>query len=62
MIKYDWNKNNIEKVIKEAHSYSEALKLLKIPVQGNNINTLKNKLREFNLIKLSYLHRFDNFK
>lgn len=41
MIKYDWNKNNIEKVIKEAHSYSEALKLLKIPIQGNNINTLK---------------------
>ena len=61
MIKYDWNKNSIEKVIKEAHSYSEALKLLKIPVQGNNINTLKNKLREFNLkLEIDYSKTYSN--
>ena len=61
MIKYDWNKNNIEKVIKEAHSYSEALKLLKIPVQGNNINTLKNKLKEFNLkLEIDYSKTYSN--
>ena len=35
-MRYDWSKENLEKAIKESDSYSEVLRKLEIPLQGNN--------------------------
>lgn len=49
MAKYDWNKERLEKAIKISTSYSETLRNLEIPTQGNNANTLKKYIEEYNL-------------
>lgn len=48
-MKYNWNKEILETVVKESDSYSEVLRKLEIPIQGNNANTLKNKIKEYNI-------------
>lgn len=48
-MKYDWNKDQLKENIKISKSYSEVLKRLDIPIQGNNISTLKRKILEYNL-------------
>lgn len=48
-MKYNWDKNKLETIIKNSKSYSEVLKKLNIPIQGNNISTLKTKILEYNL-------------
>lgn len=49
MAKYDWSKERLEKAIKISTSYSETLRNLEIPTQGNNADTLKKYIEEYNL-------------
>lgn len=49
VMKYNWNKENLEKAVKESDSYSEVLRKLEIPLQGNNTSTLKRKIEEYNI-------------
>ena len=49
MAKYNWNKENLEEAIKISTSYSETLRNLNIPTQGNNADTLKKYIEEYNL-------------
>lgn len=49
MAKYNWNKENLEEAIKISTSYSETLRNLGIPTQGNNADTLKKYIEEYNL-------------
>ena len=49
MAKYDWNKEKIEEAIKISTSYSETLRNLGIPTQGNNADTLKKYIEEYSL-------------
>ena len=48
-MKYNWSKENIEYVIGYCDSFSDVLRELNIPVQGNNTNTLKNKLIQYGI-------------
>ena len=49
MAKYDWSKENLEEAIKISTSYSETLRNLGIPTQGNNSDTLKKYIEKYNL-------------
>lgn len=49
MAKYDWSKEKIEEAIKISTSYSETLRNLGIPTQGNNADTLKKYIEEYSL-------------
>lgn len=49
MAKYDWSKERLENAIKISTSYSETLRNLEIPTQGNNADTLKKYIEEYNL-------------
>ena len=48
-MKYDWSKERVQKAIEISDSYSETLRNLEIPVQGNNSSTLKRKIEEYGL-------------
>lgn len=49
MAKYDWSQEKLEDAIKTSTSYSETLRNLEIPIQGNNTDTLKKYIKEYNL-------------
>ena len=49
MAKYNWNKEKIEEAIRISTSYSETLRNLGIPTQGNNADTLKKYIEKYNL-------------
>lgn len=49
MSKYDWSKERIEKAIKLSDSYSETLRKLGIPTSGRNSDTLKSKIKQYDL-------------
>lgn len=46
---YDWSKNKVEEAVKNNKCYSDVLRYLGIPLQGNNIFTLKKKIKDYNL-------------
>lgn len=48
-MRYNWSKEIIQQAIQESDSYSETLRRLNIPLQGNNTSTLKRKIREYGL-------------
>lgn len=48
-MKYNWSKEKIESVIKNCDSFSDVLRALNIPIQGNNGVTLKKKILEYNI-------------
>ena len=48
-MKYDWSKELLELAIKKSHNYSEVLRELGIPLQGNNISTLKRKIKLYGI-------------
>lgn len=48
-MKYDWSKEKIENAVKESDSYSEVLRKMEIPIQGNNSKTLKDKIQQYNI-------------
>ena len=48
-MKYNWSKENIESVVKDCDSFSEVLRKLNIPTQGNNGVTLKRKMILYNI-------------
>ena len=48
-MKYNWTKENIESVIKDCDSFSDVLRKLNIPIQGNNCATLKKKISLYNI-------------
>lgn len=48
-MKYDWNEERIREAIKISDSYTETLRNLNIPTQGNNSATLKRKIKEYNI-------------
>lgn len=55
-MKYNWNKENLEKYVREANCWFNWLELLKIPKAGYNYRTLKNKakLYEINTAHFNY--------
>lgn len=67
-MKYDWSKENIEKAVKVSDSYSETLRKMEIPLQGNNSKTLKDKIKEYNIdishftFEKQYKEGLSNFK
>ena len=48
-MKYNWTKENIENVIRDCDSFSDVLRKLEIPIQGNNCATLKKKVLLYNI-------------
>ena len=48
-MKYIWDKQLIVDAVNGSDSYSETLRKMNIPVQGNNSATLKRKIKEFNI-------------
>lgn len=48
-MKYNWTKENIESVIEDCDSFSDVLRKLNIPIQGNNCVTLKKKVLLYNI-------------
>ena len=48
-MKYDWNLERIKEIIPQCINFTEVLKMLSIPRQGNNSNTLKRLLDENNI-------------
>ena len=67
-MKYDWSKENIEKAVKVSDSYSETLRQMGIPLQGNNSKTLKDKIKKYNIdishftFEKQYKEGLSNFK
>ena len=49
-MKYNWNIEDIKQYIKDSTSYAQVLSKLGIPNRGNNIKTLKNIIKEHNII------------
>lgn len=49
MKKFEWNLEEIKKHVKSSTSFTEVLRKLNIPVQGNNSTTLKNILNKNNI-------------
>lgn len=48
-MKYNWNKTDIENAVKISDSLTDTLKVLNIPIQGNNSKTLRTKIEEYNI-------------
>lgn len=48
-MKYDWNENRIREAVAKSTSYSETLRNLEIPTQGNNTDTLKKYIIKYNI-------------
>lgn len=49
MKKYNWNESNIQEAVNKADSYSETLRLMNIPTGGRNMDTLKRKIKKYNI-------------
>lgn len=67
-MKYDWSKENIEKAVENSDSYSDTLRKMNIPLQGNNSKTLKDKIEEYKIdishftFEKQYKEGLSNFK
>lgn len=48
-MKYNWDINLIQEYVKESDSLSEVLRKLNIPIQGNNIGTLRKRIEEYHI-------------
>lgn len=48
-MKYNWSEENVREAVKNSDSYSETLRKMNIPLQGQNSKTLKNKIKEYNI-------------
>lgn len=66
--KYDWNKSRVEEAVKASISYVETLRRLGINTRGNNTDTLKRKIQEYNIdtslgeLELTKMERRDQKK
>lgn len=49
MNKFDWNKEIVEKAVKNNYCYADVLRELNIPIAGNNTNTLKSYINKYGL-------------
>lgn len=49
MIKYDYDAENIQKIVAESLNFSEVLRKLNIPKRGNNLKTIKNFIIKNNI-------------
>lgn len=49
MAKYDWSEEKVRKAVEQSTSYSDTLRNLDIPLQGNNSKTLKKYIQEYNI-------------
>lgn len=55
-MKYNWNEETVKIAVQKSISYSETLRRLNIPVQGNNLGTLKKKISQYNLDISHFTH------
>lgn len=62
MGKFEWNLEEIKKLVKDATTFSEVLRCLNIPVQGNNSNTLKRLLNVNNIDYSHFTGRAKHYK
>lgn len=46
---YDWSKEKVSEAVKNNYCYLDVLRDLNIPTRGRNADTLKNKIKEYNL-------------
>lgn len=49
MVKYNWEKSAVEDAVKKSFSYRETLRNLGINLSGNNSETLKRKIKEYQI-------------
>ena len=49
MKKYNYNYENIKKIVAESLNFSEVLRKLNIPTRGNNLKTIKNFIIKNNI-------------
>ena len=49
MPKYCWDEKTIREYCKNATSYYEVLRLMHIPIHGSNSQTLKNKIKKYQI-------------
>jgi len=49
MRKYSWKKEEVEAAVKDSVSYIEVLRKLDVNTSGNNIETLKRKIKEYDI-------------
>lgn len=61
-MKYTWNKEEIEKAVKNNTCYNDVLKELNIPLAGNNTATLKRKIAEYNISIAHFTFRSKFYK
>ena len=62
MGKFEWNLEEIKKLVKDATTFSEVLRGLNIPIQGNNGDTLKRILNENNIDYSHFTGRAKHYK
>lgn len=48
-MKYNWDKPNVESAVKNNFCYADVLRELNIPVRGRNSDTLKRKVKDYNI-------------
>lgn len=48
-MKYNWDKERVQEAIKISDSFNETLRNLHIPTFGNNAQTLKRKIKEYDI-------------
>lgn len=48
-MKYDWDREKVQKAVQNSSSYRDTLRKLNIPVSGNNGQTLKKKIEEYGI-------------
>lgn len=46
---YDWSENLVKEAVLNSENYCESLRKLGVPVRGNNITTLKRKIKKYNI-------------
>ena len=60
--KYDWNKDKIESAVKTSISYIEVLRKLGVNERGRNAETLKRKIKEYNICTAHFTGRARFYK
>lgn len=60
--KYDWSKSRVEEAVRASISYVETLRRLGVNTRGNNTDTLKKKIQEYNIDTSHFTGRARTYK
>jgi hypothetical protein len=56
-MKHHYDKQNLEKICKESHSYAQCLKKMNIVPSGGNYKTLKRHIKKYNIDISHFTHQ-----